>query len=110
MVFVAAVVYPKGPGTESRVSLNLFLTYFILKVYFKKELSKVPNHVNHGNKIVITKDDALLSTNVITNPYLARISVIILFLTVLGFVISEVLQFLFHFTYFNISVIALLEP
>ncbi|MGA9843240.1 MAG: SLC13 family permease, partial [Nitrososphaeraceae archaeon] len=86
--------------------LNLFLTYFILKVYFKKELSKVPNHVNHGNKIVITKDDALLSTNVITNPYLARISVIILFLTVLGFVISEVLQFLFRIPYFNISVIA----
>ena len=90
--------------------LNLFLTYFILKVYFKKELSKVPNHVNHGNKIVITKDDELLSTNVITNPYLARISVVILLLTMLGFIISEILQFLFHIKYFNISIIALLGP
>ena len=88
--------------------LNLFLTYFILKVYFKKELSKVPNHVNHGNKIVITKDDELLSTNVITNPYLARISVVILLLTMLGFIISEILQFLFHIKYFNISIIAAL--
>ena len=86
--------------------LNLFLAYFILKVYFKKELSKVPNHVNHGNKIVITKDEELLSTNVITNPYLARISVVILLLTMLGFIISEILQFLFHIKYFNISIIA----
>ncbi|MRN39981.1 MAG: citrate transporter [Nitrosopumilales archaeon] len=60
--------------------VNLFLTYFILKVYFKEELSKVP----------------------------AKISVIILLFTVAGFVISEVLQFLFHVVYFSISVIAVL--
>ena len=60
--------------------VNLFLTYFILKVYFKEELSKVP----------------------------AKISVIILLFTVAGFVISEVLQFLFHVVYFSISVVAVL--
>jgi Na+/H+ antiporter NhaD/arsenite permease-like protein len=90
--------------------LNLFLTYFILKIYFKKELLKVPNHVNFSSKVVGTKDnnELLLSTNAITNPYLAKISVIILLFTVAGFIISEILQFIFHVTYFNISVIAAL--
>ncbi len=89
--------------------LNLFLTYFILKVYFKKDLLKVPNHVNSDSQIITNKEeDELLSTNVITNPYLARISVIILLLTIAGFIISEVLQFLLHTTYVNISVIAAL--
>ncbi|HEY7571211.1 MAG TPA: SLC13 family permease [Nitrososphaeraceae archaeon] len=88
--------------------LNLVLTYFILKVYFKKELLKVPNHINFSNKIVAMKESELLSTNSVTNPYLARISAIILFLTIAGFIISEILQFIFHITYFNISVIAAL--
>jgi Na+/H+ antiporter NhaD/arsenite permease-like protein len=65
--------------------LNLLLTYFILKVYFKKDLLKVPNHVNSDSKIITNNDDGLLSTNVITNPYLARISVIVLLLTIAGF-------------------------
>jgi Na+/H+ antiporter NhaD/arsenite permease-like protein len=81
-----------------------------LKIYFKKELLKVPNHVNFSSKVVGTKDnnELLLSTNAITNPYLAKISVIILLFTVAGFIISEILQFIFHVTYFNISVIAAL--
>ena len=91
--------------------LNLFLTYFILKVYFKKELLKVPNHINFSAKIMAIKDnnnELSLSTNAITNPYLAKISVIILLFTVAGFIISEILQYIFHVTYFNISVIAAL--
>ncbi|MRN60661.1 MAG: citrate transporter [Nitrosopumilales archaeon] len=88
--------------------VNLFLTYFILKVYFKEELSKVPhNRVGDGEK-VMDNDEQLLLTNAITNPRLAKISVIILLFTVAGFVISEVLQFLFHVVYFSISVIAVL--
>jgi Na+/H+ antiporter NhaD/arsenite permease-like protein len=79
-----------------------------LKVYFKKELLKVPNNVNYGSKTMTIEDSELLSTNVITNPYLARISVIILLLTIAGFIISEILEFLFHITYYNISVIAAL--
>ena len=90
--------------------LNLFLTYFILKVYFKKELLKVPNHVNFSGKIMAMKDnnELSLSTNAITNPYLAKISVIILLFTVAGFIVSEILQYIFHVTFFNISVIAAL--
>jgi Na+/H+ antiporter NhaD/arsenite permease-like protein len=55
-----------------------------------------------------TNDEQLLLTNAITNPGLAKISVIILLFTVAGFVISEALQFLFHVVYFSISVIAVL--
>ncbi|HEY7081751.1 MAG TPA: SLC13 family permease [Nitrososphaeraceae archaeon] len=91
--------------------LNLFLTYFILKVYFKKELLKVPNHVNLSDKIMAMKDnnnELSLSTDAITNPYLAKISVIILLFTVAGFIVSEILQYIFHVIYFNISVIAAL--
>jgi Na+/H+ antiporter NhaD/arsenite permease-like protein len=88
--------------------LNLFLTYFILKVYFKKEFLKVSIHVNDDSKIITIKEDDLVSTNVITNPYLARTSVIILVLTIAGFIVSEILQYIFHVTFFNISVIAAL--
>ena len=91
--------------------INLFLTYFILKVYFKGELSKVPyNQSGNSEKVVDngTNDERLLLTNAITNPRLAKISVIILLFTIAGFVISEVLQFLFHVVYFSISVIAVL--
>jgi Na+/H+ antiporter NhaD/arsenite permease-like protein len=88
--------------------LNLFLTYFILKVYFKKDLSKAVKEGNSRSEIILTKDSELLSANVITNPYLAKISVIILLLTIAGFIISEVLQFLFHTVYLNISGIAAL--
>jgi Na+/H+ antiporter NhaD/arsenite permease-like protein len=88
--------------------LNLFLTYFILKVYFKKEFLKVSIHVNDDSKIITIKEDDLVSTNVITNPCLARTSVIILVLTIAGFIVSEILQYIFHVTFFNISVIAAL--
>jgi Na+/H+ antiporter NhaD/arsenite permease-like protein len=85
------------------ITINLFLTYFILKVYFKGELSKVHyNQSGNGEKVMDngTNDEQLLLTNAITNPRLAKISVIILLFTIAGFVISEVLQFLFHVVYF----------
>jgi Na+/H+ antiporter NhaD/arsenite permease-like protein len=44
--------------------LNLFLTYFILKVYFKKELLKVPNHVNFSGKIMAMKDNNASSNSI----------------------------------------------
>jgi len=91
--------------------INLFLTYFILKVYFKGELSIVPHiQLQNGKKVMDneTNDEQLLSTNVITNPRLAKISVIILLFTIGGFIISELLQFLLHVVYFSISVIAVL--
>jgi len=73
-----------------------------LKVYIKKGLLKASNDGNSSSEIMITKDDELLSANINTNPYLAKISVIILLLIIVGFMISEVLQFLFHTAYINI--------
>ncbi|MGB6672484.1 MAG: hypothetical protein WBE34_08620 [Candidatus Nitrosopolaris sp.] len=68
------------------------------------------NRVGDGEKVMDngTNDERLLLSNAITNPRLAKISVIILLFTVAGFVISEVRQFLFHVVYFSISVIAVL--
>ena len=77
--------------------LNLILTYFILKVYFKKELMVHNSVYNNNTKITtaIRDNNEPSSINVITNPYLAKISVIIILLTIAGFIISEVLQFFF---------------
>ena len=92
--------------------VNLIINYFILKKYFKHlkipdkvilcEKDRVIGTVNNNN------DEKLLSTNAITNPHLAKISIIILLLTIGGFVISEILQFLLHIAYFSIGVIAVL--
>lgn len=45
---------------------------------------------------------------IIVNPNLAKISVVILFVTIVGFIISEILQFLLHVVYFSIIVVAVL--
>lgn len=82
-------------------TLNLILTYFILKVYFKKELSVHNNVYNNNTKITtaIRDNNEPSSINVTTNPYLAKILVITILLTIAGFIISEVLQFFLHTTY-----------
>jgi Na+/H+ antiporter NhaD/arsenite permease-like protein len=43
------------------------------------------------------------------NPTLAKISITVLLLTIFGFILSEILQFVFHVAnYFNLSVVAML--
>jgi Na+/H+ antiporter NhaD/arsenite permease-like protein len=76
--------------------VNLFLTFFILKNYFKKDLSLLSNTCN-----TLSVENEKLA-----NPRLAKISVVILLLTISGFFISEILHFL-HVADFSISVIAL---
>lgn len=77
--------------------INLFLTYYILKIYFKKDLLQLSNY----------QSNAILQDVVIENPRLAKISIIILLATIAGFFISEVLHFL-HIFDISISVIALI--
>jgi Na+/H+ antiporter NhaD/arsenite permease-like protein len=77
--------------------INLFLTYYILKIYFKKDLLQLSNY----------QGSAILQNVVIENPRLAKISVIILLATIAGFFISEVLHFL-HIFDISISVVALM--
>jgi hypothetical protein len=45
---------------------NLFLTYFILKIYLKKELTKVPHsQIANGEEVMAVQnnDEQLLSTD-----------------------------------------------
>jgi Na+/H+ antiporter NhaD/arsenite permease-like protein len=77
--------------------INLFLTYYILKIYFKKDLLQLSSY----------QSNTILQNVVIENPRLAKISIIILLVTIAGFFISEVLHFL-HIFDISISVIALI--
>lgn len=76
--------------------INLFLTYYILKIYFKKDL--LQSTYSQGT---ITLQDSLIE-----NPRLAKMSIIILIVTITGFFVSEMLQFL-HVITIHISIIAM---
>ncbi len=75
--------------------INLFLTYYILGAYFKKEMMQV-------NLQNVTLENAA-----ITNIRLAKISVGVLIATIVGFFISEVLKF-FKIADISLSLVALL--
>ena len=62
--------------------INLFLTYYILKIYFKKDMAQV------------NLQNIALENAVIVNKNLAKISIGVLIATIAGFFISEVLKFL----------------
>ena len=76
--------------------VNLFLTYYILKIYFKKDLL----HSSY------TQGTITLQDSIIENPRLAKISIAILIVTIAGFFVSEMLQFL-HIVTVHISIIAM---
>lgn len=75
--------------------VNLFLTYYILRVYFKKDLA-------HASLESVT-----LENPAITNKPLAKIAVGGLVATILGFLVSEVLKFL-NVADISLSLIALI--
>src|SRR6185312_4170078 len=76
--------------------INLFLTYFILKIYFKKDLLHA--HTTLNSKI--------LEEHTIENPRLAKLSVAILIITISGFFVSEILHFV-HLAEIRISIVAM---
>lgn len=63
--------------------INLFLTYYILKTYFRKDLLQVS-----------TANSVALENYKVENPRLAKLSIIILIITIAGFFVSEILQFM----------------
>jgi Na+/H+ antiporter NhaD/arsenite permease-like protein len=100
--------------------INLFLDYFILRVYFKKELLlplQMQKNNNNNNKSKKKKDNnnTVLtvigndksSAPIITNLHLAKISIIIILAIIAGFIISEILHFL-HIIDLSISIVAML--
>jgi Na+/H+ antiporter NhaD/arsenite permease-like protein len=78
--------------------VNLFVTYFILRVYYRKESWSEYTQ----SKIEIAEKD-----NEIYDPRLAKISISVLLATIAGFIISEMLHFL-EITNFSLSAVALL--
>lgn len=93
--------------------INLFLTYFILRIYFKKDLklSNTAGYIQENNisQTIVPADfkQEMRSSSIIENPRLAKISSTILLLTIAGFIISEFLHFL-HIANVGLSIIALL--
>jgi len=91
--------------------INLFLTYFIIRMYFKKDLVLLSGRypeTNHGSHtIAAIPFHPALTSPIIENPHLAKISSTILLLTIAGFIISEFLHFL-HIANVGLSIIALL--
>ena len=131
--------------------VNLFLTYFILRTYYRKELFLLSSNtmipttttghqqgyhaankrlqyakdqsltgnydedVINNNNNALEKDLAVAPLSdgqgpIITNPRLAKISIIILLTTIAGFIISDIIQFAYpHITTnLSLSIIALL--
>lgn len=76
--------------------INLFLTFFILKIYFKKDLLNT-NAALHSK---------MLEGHVVENPRLAKMSVAILIATIAGFFVSEILHFV-HLIEIPISFVAM---
>ncbi len=78
--------------------ISLFVTYFILRVYYRKEISSkyYPSNIEVPEKVQL-----------LYNPRLAKISITILLVTIAGFIISEILHFL-EILNFSLSAIAML--
>lgn len=82
--------------------INLLLTYVSLKVYFRRELLQmryILMNLSEKNKKSFDDSDSRIfrKNNVhtaITNPTLAKISVIILLTVISGFIVIEILRFL----------------
>jgi Na+/H+ antiporter NhaD/arsenite permease-like protein len=83
--------------------VNLFVTYFILRVYYRKEITSEYSSISSSSIEISEK----VSQQQVYEPRLARISITILLVTIAGFIISEILHFLDIFN-FSLSTVAML--
>ena len=79
--------------------VNLFVTYFILRVYYRREIT--------SEHIISSIEIAEKVPQHVYEPHLAKISITILLVTITGFIISEILHFLDIFN-FSLSTVAML--
>ena len=87
--------------------INLFVTYFIVRMYFKKDL-KLSNTTGYIQTTVPAHFiQETRSSSIIENEHLAKILSVIILITIAGFIISEFLHFL-HIANVSLSIIALL--
>jgi Na+/H+ antiporter NhaD/arsenite permease-like protein len=82
--------------------VNLFVTYFILRVYYRKEITSEYSSISSSIEI-----SEKVSQQQVYEPRLAKISITILLVTIAGFIISEILHFLDIFN-FSLSTVAML--
>lgn len=82
--------------------VNLFVTYFILRVYYRKEITS-----EYSSIISSIEISEKVSQQQVYEPRLAKISITILLVTIAGFIISEILHFLDIFN-FSLSTVAML--
>jgi Na+/H+ antiporter NhaD/arsenite permease-like protein len=95
--------------------INLFLTYFILRMYFKKDLimlnsAKYDNITDGPHRVIPPSFSSSIIDDelpVIKNLRLAKVSSAILLITIAGFIVSEFLHF-FHIVNIGLSTVALL--
>ena len=93
--------------------LNLFLTYIILRVYFRKDLLLAHRLTKYHQEEELSSHTYTAGSfceqtePIIKNPGLTKISSTILLITIAGFIISELLHFL-HTANIGLSLIALL--
>jgi Na+/H+ antiporter NhaD/arsenite permease-like protein len=78
--------------------VNLFVTYFILRVYYGREITS-----EHS----ISSIEVAEKVQLVYEPRLAKISITILLVTIAGFIISEILHFL-EILNFSLSTVAML--
>ncbi|HZC88675.1 MAG TPA: SLC13 family permease, partial [Nitrososphaera sp.] len=79
--------------------VNLFVTYFILRAYYRNELRQ--------SSYQLSAIELMEKVDGVFNPRLAKLSIAILIATITGFIISEVLHFL-NITDFSLSAIAMI--
>jgi len=78
--------------------VNLFVTYAILKVYYRKEI---------GSKYQLSAIELMEKVDGLYDTRLARISIAVMIATIAGFIVSEVLHFL-GIADFSLSAVAML--
>jgi Na+/H+ antiporter NhaD/arsenite permease-like protein len=79
--------------------VNLFVTYFILRAYYRNELRQ--------SSYQLSAIELMEKVDGVFNPRLAKLSIAILIATITGFIISEVLHFL-NIINFSLSAIAMI--
>lgn len=85
--------------------VNLFVTYFILRVYYRKEITS--EYSSSSSSISSMEISEKVPQQQVYEPRLAKISITILLVTIAGFIISEILHFLDIFN-FSLSTVAML--
>lgn len=100
--FVTFLLYLSVPTVA-----NLFVTYLILKAYFRKELPKTLERAPAEAEQVVAEEEEEEADGMQYNPRQARLAIYVTVATLAGFIISEFLHVL-KVADFGLSIVAML--